>query len=125
MSSRDAAIRSDRIEIKDLHLRCIIGINAEERRDRQDIVINIVMWSDFAKAAASDDVRDTVNYRTITKRIIEHVENSQYYLLETLAERIAQICLQEAQVRKVEVSVDKPGALRFARSVGVRLERER
>jgi FolB domain-containing protein len=125
VSSKDAAIRSDRIEIIDLHLRCIIGINAEERRDRQDIVINIVLWSDFAKAAASDDVRDTVNYRTITKRIIEHVENSQYYLLETLAERIAQICLEEAQVRKVEVSVDKPGALRFARSVGVRLERER
>jgi FolB domain-containing protein len=125
MSSENAGIGADRIEIKDLLLRCIIGINAEERRDRQDILVNIVIWTDFHKAASSDDVRDTVNYRTITKRIIEHVENSQYYLLETLAERIAGICLEDGQVRKAEVTVDKPGALRFARSVGVRIERER
>jgi D-erythro-7,8-dihydroneopterin triphosphate epimerase len=118
-------IQPDRIEIKELLLRGIIGINADERRDRQDILINIVMCGDFHKAAISDDVNDTVNYRTITKRIIEHVEDSQYYLLETLAERIAEICMQDANVQKVQVSVDKPGALRFARSVGVRIERAR
>ncbi len=125
MRPNNADIGADRIEIKDLLLRCILGINAEERRDRQDVLINIVMWTDFHKAASSDDVRDSANYRTITKRIIEHVENSQYFLLETLAEGIAGICLQDEQVRKAEVSVDKPGALRFARSVGVRIERER
>ena len=120
-----AEIPSDRIEIKDLLLRGIIGINPEERRDRQDILINIVMWSDFRNAAKSDDVVDTVNYRTITKRVIEQVENSQYYLIETLAERITEICFQDAHVQKVQVSVDKPGALRFARSVGVCVERAR
>jgi FolB domain-containing protein len=116
---------SDRIEIRDLLLRGIVGINAEERRDRQDILINLVMWSDFRKAAESDDVNNTVNYRTITKSIIEHVENSQYYLIETLAEHIAQICLQDSHVQKVQVNVEKPGALRFARSVGARVERAR
>lgn len=125
MSSGNAGIGADLIEIKDLLLRCIIGINAEERRDRQDVLINIVMWTNFLKAASSDEVRDSVNYRTITKRIIEHVEHSQYYLLETLAERLAEICLEDERVRKVQLSVEKPGALRFARSVGVRVERER
>jgi FolB domain-containing protein len=118
-------IHSDRIEIKDLLLRGLIGINSEERRDRQDLLINVVMWSDFHTAATTDNVNDTVNYRTITKSIIEHVENSQYYLVETLAERIAEICLQDAHVQHVQVSVDKPGALRFARSVGVCVERSR
>lgn len=121
----ESEIPADRIEIKDLLLRAIIGINAEERRDRQDILINIVMWSDFRKAAQADNVDETVNYRTITKRIIEHVENSQYYLIETLADRIAGICLEDSSVQKVSVGVEKPGALRFARSVGVRIERRR
>jgi D-erythro-7,8-dihydroneopterin triphosphate epimerase len=116
---------SDRIEIRDLLARGVIGINSEERRDRQDILINIVMWSDFRDAARTDDVKETVNYRTITKRILEHVENSQYFLVETLAERIAEICLQDAHVQKVQVGVAKPGALRFARSVGVIIERSR
>jgi FolB domain-containing protein len=120
-----SADSSDRIEIKDLLLRGIVGINSEERRDRQDILINLVMWTDLRKASESDDVNDTVNYRTITKRIIEHVESSQHFLVETLAERIAQICLQDNHVQKVQVSVEKPGALRFARSVGARIERSR
>lgn len=119
----DEAAASDRIEIKDLSLRCIIGLNPEERRDRQDVLINIVMWTDFHTAAAADDVNAFVNYRTITKRIIEHVENSQYYLIETMAERISEICLQDPQILKVRISVEKPSALRFARSVGVRIER--
>lgn len=118
-------IGGDRIEIRDLLLRGIIGINEEERRDRQDILINIIMWSDFLGAAKSDDVNRTVNYRTITKRVIEHVEKSQYYLIETLADRIADICLQDPKVQRVQVSVEKPGALRFARSVGITIERIR
>ena len=113
----------DRIEIKDLLLRCIIGINAEERKDKQDVLINVVMWGDLSLAAASDQVQDTVNYRTITKQIIQHVESSQYFLLERLADQIAELCLSDEHVQRVRVSVDKPGALRFARSVGVRIER--
>ncbi len=115
----------DRIEIKDLLLRCIIGLNAEERRARQDVVINVVLYADLAAAAKRDDVDATVNYRTVTKRIIEHVEGSSYYLLETLVDRVAQLCLEAERVRRVEVSIEKPGALRFARSVGVRMVRTR
>ncbi|MGE5141337.1 MAG: dihydroneopterin aldolase [Rudaea sp.] len=115
----------DCIEIKDLLLRCIIGINESERVAKQDVVINIALWGDLRRAAASDNIDETVNYRTITKKILEHVEASKYFLLETLTERVADICLEDPRVRKVAVSVEKPGALRFARSVGVRMERER
>ncbi len=114
----------DRIEIKDLLLRCIIGLNETERKNKQDVLINIVMWTDIRQAAAQDDIDATVNYRTVTKRVIEHVEASQYFLVETLVERLADICLQDSHVARVEVSVEKPGALRFARSVGVRIVRE-
>lgn len=117
--------RLDCIEIKDLLLRCIIGINDEERRDRQDVLVNLRLWADLRRAAAGDRIEDTVNYRTLTKQVIEHVENSKYFLLETLAERILAICLQDARVARAQVSVQKPGALRFARSVGVVLERGR
>jgi dihydroneopterin aldolase/D-erythro-7,8-dihydroneopterin triphosphate epimerase len=115
----------DRIEVQDLLLRCIIGINDSERRNKQDVVINIILWADLAKAAAADDIEATVNYRTLTKQVIEHVEKSSYFLVEALAEHIAGICLQYGPVRRVQVSVNKPSALRFARSVGVVLQRER
>ena len=115
----------DRIEIQDLQLRCIIGINQSERENKQDVVINIVLWADLARAAAADDIQATVNYRTLTKQLIEHVESSSYFLVESLAEHIAGICLEYAPVERVQVSVHKPGALRFARSVGVVLERGR
>jgi D-erythro-7,8-dihydroneopterin triphosphate epimerase len=118
-------VSSDRIEIKDLLLRCIIGLSDAERTAKQDVLINLVLWTDHRAAAASDDIREAVNYRTVTKQVIEHVEASQYFLLETLAERIAEICLQEPHVASVEVSVEKPGALRFARSVGVRIVRQK
>jgi len=115
----------DQIHIKDLHLRTIIGINEEERRNRQDVLINIVMDADMRAAGESDDIEDAVNYRTITKRIIQLVENSQFYLVEKMASEIADICLQDPRVERVQVSVEKPGALRFARSVGVSIERGR
>jgi dihydroneopterin aldolase/D-erythro-7,8-dihydroneopterin triphosphate epimerase len=116
---------ADQILIKDLLLRAIIGINAEERRDRQDILINIVMHADTRPAGASDAIEDAVNYRTIAKRIIQMVESSQFLLVEKLAAEIAAICLDDARVERVQVTVEKPGALRFARSVGVAIERER
>lgn len=116
---------NDRIEIHDLLLRCIVGINDDERKNKQDVVINLILWTDTRAAAASDDINQTVNYRTVTKQVIEHVENSHYFLVEALAERIAEICLSEPGVQKVEVAVEKPGALRYARSVGVRIVRAR
>lgn len=115
----------DQIHIKDLHLRTIIGINEEERRNRQDVLINIVMDADSSQAGESDDIDDAVNYRTITKRIIQLVESSQFYLVEKMAAEIAAICLDDPRVERARVTVEKPGALRFARSVGVSIERGR
>jgi FolB domain-containing protein len=114
----------DKILIKDLLLRCIIGINKEERREKQDILINIEMSLTFPDASNKDDIAETVDYKKINKKIIAMVENSKFFLVETLAEKIAQICLENVKIRKVKVSVEKPGALRFARSVGVEITRE-
>jgi len=116
---------SDRIHIHDLRLRCIIGTNDWEREQAQDVLINLILETDLRTAGRSDDLADTVNYRTITKRIIAHVEGSRYHLVEALAESIAALCLDDPRVLRAEVSVEKPGALRFARSVGVTVVRAR
>ena len=116
---------NDRILIQDLMLRTIIGINDEERRNRQDVLINISLHADTRAAGASDDIEDAVNYRTITKRVIKRVEGSKFYLVERMAAEIATICLDDPRVEAVDVRVEKPGALRFARSVGVEIHRTR
>ena len=116
---------TDRILIKDLHLRTIIGINDEERSDRQDVLINLIVETDTRRAGKSDDIADAVNYRTLTKQIIELVETSRFLLVERLAEEIAGLCLSDVRVERVSVTVEKPQALRFARSVGVSIERSR
>ena len=113
----------DHIEISDLHLRAIIGINADEREKHQDVLINITLDVDTHLAALSDDIADAANYRTITKDVIELVESSRFFLLERLAAEIARVCLAEQRVERVHVSVEKPSALRFAASVGVTIER--
>ena len=115
----------DRIEIGDLLLRGILGINPEEREKAQDILINLTLYADLRPAGASDRIDDTVNYRTITKRIIEHVERVGRFTVEALAADIAELCLSDPRVERVRVRVEKPGALRFARSVGVEIERRR
>ena len=116
---------SDEIRIEDLLLRTVIGINGEERRDRQDVLINLALFVDTHAAGSTDDIADVpVNYRTLTKRIIERVEESRFHLIERLAEEIANLCLEETGVERVRVAVAKPGALRFARSVGIVIERE-
>lgn len=115
----------DKIIVKDLLLRGIIGINDDERVNRQDILINLTMYADTRPAAASDQIEDAVNYRTITKRIIQHVESSADFLVEKLVADIAHIILTEFNIEKVRVRVEKPGALRFAESVGIEIERSR
>jgi dihydroneopterin aldolase/D-erythro-7,8-dihydroneopterin triphosphate epimerase len=114
---------SDRIQIVDLALRTIIGINQQERRERQDVLINITLTADTRAAGISDDIADAVNYRTIAKRVIAMVEASSFCLVEKMAAEIAAICLEEPRVECARVRVEKPGALRFARSVGVEIER--
>ena len=116
---------TDRILIKDLFLRTIIGINEEERTDRQDVLINLVVETDTRPAGQSDNIDEAVNYRTLTKEIIQLVENSRFLLVERLAEEIARVCLADSRVERVSVTVEKPQALRFARSVGVSIERSR
>lgn len=115
----------DKIIIRDLLLRGIIGINPDERVNQQDILINMVVYADIRAAAASDDIADAVNYKSITKRIIRHVEESSDFLVEKLVTDIARIVITEFGVERVQVRLEKPGALRFAESVGIEIERTR
>lgn len=115
---------TDTIVIKDLLVRGIIGVNDWERELEQDILVNITLTADLSRAGQTDDLADTVNYRTVAKKVIAHVEGTQRFTLEALAADIAAICLAEPRVRRTRVRVEKPGALRFARSVGVEIERE-
>lgn len=114
----------DRIIVRDLLLRGIIGINDWEREKKQDILVNLMLFADMHAAGLSDDVADTLNYRSVTKAIIEYVEASEHYTVEALATAIAQICIDYGAERVI-VRVEKPGALRFAKSVGVEIERGR
>lgn len=115
----------DRVLIKDLVVSGIIGINPDERINKQDICVNVVMSVDTSLAAASDDISDAVNYRTISKRIIALIENGKPLLVERLVQEIADLCLEDVRVNEVEVTVEKPGALRHARSVGISIVRSR
>lgn len=115
----------DRILIKDLMVRCVIGVNDDERREKQDVVMNVVLHADCRPAGRSDRFEDAVDYRAIKKKIVKMAEASEHYLVEALAERVAEICLENPRVEKAEVRVEKPSALRFARSVGVEVTRGR
>lgn len=115
----------DQIHIRDLLVRCIVGIYDEERAAKQDVIINITLYADLAAACQSDRIEDTVDYKRIKKQVVAMVEQSGCFLLEKLAEKIAAICLDAPKVQRVQVCVDKPGALRFARSVAVEITRAR
>lgn len=115
----------DKIIIKDLIARGIIGVNSWEREHPQDILINIVAFADTRRAAESDNIDDCVNYRTLAKKTQAHAESSAHFTVEALASDIATICLQENGVKSVIVRVEKPGAVRFSTSVGVEIERSR
>jgi D-erythro-7,8-dihydroneopterin triphosphate epimerase len=116
---------TDRILIKDLLVRCVLGLSVEERREKQDVLINVVLFLDLAKPGRSDRPEDTVDYRAVKKDILAVADGSQYHLAEALAERVAEVCLAHGSVERVQVTVEKPGALRFARSVAVEIERSR
>ena len=125
-STDGTVVPMDRIVIKDLLVRGIVGINPDERSNRQDVLINATLWADTRPAASSDDIADAVNYRTIAKAMIRHVEEGDPFLVERLAEELARICLDaDERVAAVEIGLEKPGALRFARSVGVVIRRTR
>lgn len=115
----------DRIHIRDLQARCIVGIYPAERENLQDVVLNITLHGDLRTAGLSDNIEDTVDYKTLKKRLLAMVEKSDFFLIERMAEECARLCLEDARVRRVDVAVDKPGALRFARSVAVEITRFR
>lgn len=115
----------DKVFIKDLLVRGIIGINDWEREKEQDILINVIMYADLERAAKEDSIKFTPNYRTAAKKIAAHIETAKPFTVEKLASDIADICLQDAHIQRVQVKVEKPGAVRFAKSVGVEIERER
>ncbi|MDM8518577.1 FolB domain-containing protein [Anaerolineales bacterium HSG6] len=112
----------DQVHIKDLLVRTIIGINPDERVNKQDVLINITLYADHS-AAVSDDIKDVINYRTLTKQIIDFVENSALFLVEKMALEIVALCLADKRVERAVVTVEKPTALRFTRSVGVTVDR--
>ena len=112
----------DQVHIKDLLVRTIIGINPGERINQQDVLINITLYTDHSMAV-SDDIKDVVNYRTLTKEVINFVENSTLFLVEKMALEIIKLCLVDKRVERAVVTVEKPTALRFARSVGVTVDR--
>lgn len=113
----------DKIYLEELKVDTVIGIWDWERRIRQTVVIDLAMSADIAKAAATDDVADTLNYKSVAKRIQSFVSESEFQLVETLAERIAGIIRDEFDVAWVRVRVSKPGAIRGSRNVGVEIER--
>jgi len=115
----------DRVFIRDLAIRCIVGVDEYERREKQDILVHLTMHTDLRKAGRTDALEDTVDYRAIKKRILRLVEESRFRLIEALAQSIAEECLRDERVEQVVVVVEKPGALRFARTAGVEIVRSR
>jgi len=115
----------DKVIIKDLLVRGIIGVNDWERKRAQDILINLILFTDTKRAGETDNLEDCVNYSTMSKKIQAHAESAGRLTVEALANDLAKICLEDNGVQKVIVRVEKPGAVRFAGSVGVEIERSR
>ena len=113
----------DIIFLRDLRIDTIIGIYDWERENQQTVVLDIEMSTDVAKAAASDDIRDALNYKDIAKRLIQFVGDSSFQLVETLAEECAQIIQHEFNVAWVKIQLNKQGAVTGSRDVGVIIER--
>src|SRR3954466_14098171 len=124
-SSATTPDQGDRIFLHGLAVECIIGFIEWERRVKQTIVLDIEMPVDCARAAASDDVADTLDYKKVAKRLIGFIETSEFKLVETLAHRAALIVLEEFGVEWVRLSVNKPGAIRHSKDVGVAVLRTR
>ena len=113
---------SQKIYIKNLRLRTYIGIEEWEIKNKQDVIINITMSASLIDASKSDQIEDTVNYKTINKAIIKLVEENRFFLIEKMAGDICELILNDSKVKNVLVHIDKPGALRFTDSVAVEFE---
>ncbi|HET6398720.1 MAG TPA: dihydroneopterin aldolase, partial [Candidatus Thermoplasmatota archaeon] len=119
------AASADRILVRDLEVECIIGTQPKERDRPQRVCINLEVHCDTRAAASSDDIRQTLDYKRLKDRLLQEVGRSRHELLETLAQHVASLVLEDAAAQAVDVTVDKPGALTGARSVAVRIRRVR
>lgn len=115
----------DQILIQNLRLRCLIGFSPHELKDKQDVIITMTLFTDTRRAGDSDNPEELLNYRTVNKAVIQHVESSAYKTLEALANSIARLVITEHEVERLKVEVYKPAALRFTDNVGVIIERTR
>ena len=113
----------DIVFIHDLQIETVIGIYDWERKIRQTISLDLEMATDISKAAQSDDIEDALSYKTVAKRLIEFVQQSEFELVEALAEKICSIVMEEFQVPWMKLTLHKPGAVRGSKSVGVIIER--
>jgi D-erythro-7,8-dihydroneopterin triphosphate epimerase len=113
----------DIIRIEKLRLRCLIGFNEHELKDKQDVVISMDLYTDLRNGGESDKPDDILNYRTVNKAVIQHVEASRYKTLEALATGIAKVAIVDCGAVHIKVTVEKPNALRFADNVMVIIER--
>lgn len=116
---------ADKIFLRGLEVECIIGFIDWERRVKQRIQIDLELPVDCTRAARSDDVVDTLDYKSVAKRVIAFVEASEFMLVETMAHRMAMLILEEFGIEWVRISINKPGAIRGSRDVGVAIERNR
>jgi 2-amino-4-hydroxy-6-hydroxymethyldihydropteridine diphosphokinase len=122
---RKSLSEKDSIVLTGLKVRCIIGIFDWERKRKQDVLLNLKFPVDIRKAASRDDIRDAVDYKKISKAAIAFVEKSDYQLVETLADRLADALLSRFQLEEINLSVSKPGAIRGSQNVGVEITRKR
>ncbi len=120
-----AVLSEAKINISNLRLRTFIGFNPEEKIKQQDVIVNAEIRYRADAACISDEADDALNYKTITKRMIEHIEDGSFHLLEKLTADLVAIATESPQVTYAEVTVDKPHALRFADSVSVTLSASR
>ena len=121
----ESARRMDKIFLSALTTECIVGIWEWERRVKQRIVLDIEMATDIRRAASTDHIDDTLDYKKVSKRVLAFVGDSQFQLVETLTERIAQLLITEFNLPWVRVRLNKQGAIRGARDVGIEIERRR
>ncbi len=116
----------DRIHITNLEVQGILGIKPEEQEHPQTIRVNATFWVDTRAAAESDDIADAANYRTLTKAMIAHIDQGNPFLVERLVQELVDLCFStEPRIHEIEMTVEKPGALRYAESVGITIRRSR
>lgn len=123
MPEQAKSSKLDIIFLRELRVDAVVGIYEWEKRIRQKVSIDLEMGADIRKAAASDAIEDTLNYKAVAKRVITFVEESRYDLIETMAEHIAELLLREFDMPWVRVSLSKPGAVRGSKAVGIVIER--